>query len=175
MDHDKYIKQSGAVAGDEALRRKNLETVLLFMTDEQDAETGEQAEKRRTRYRLFTENGIAYRFGAGYVYKGRDRIQKRDKTNVDRFPEFYTTKMEVFQTGDPNRIIVTGYPVGYQVDDDGNRVRDFPPVEPMMNLFVMEAGLIAEYGEFPVIAVQYPHDLQDIEELRRNGMEDQIL
>lgn len=175
MDHKKYLTAAGTMDGNEALRLKNLETVLRFMTDEEDAQTGEQAEKRRNRYKLFTGEGVAYRYGAGYVYKGKERIQKRDKTNVDRFPEFYTTKMEVFQTGDPNRVIVYGYPTGYQVNEAGERVRDFPPTESMLNLFILEDGLIKEYGEFNITPIQYPHDVSDIETLRAAGMEDQIL
>lgn len=175
MDKEKYIKAAGRIEGDEALRLKNLDTVLRFMTDEDDAASGEQAAKRRDRYMLFTEDGVALRFGAGYVYKGMERLKKRDATNLERFPVFYTTKLEIYQTGDPNRMIAVGYPTGYQVNEKGEKIRDFPPVEPMLNTFVLSGGKIKEYVEYPISGQQYPHDVSDIEALRLAEMDDQIL
>lgn len=175
MNIEKMMEEIVIPEKDYDLRRKNIRTILEFMTDEDDAQTGAQREKRLNRYRLYTKGGQGYRYGAGYTYKGEKRLRERDATTVRRFPIWYTMDMKLFQTDDPNIYFVTGYPVGEQYDDDGNFMHRFPKEDPCHNLFIMEDGLIKEYIEYMVPPLQLPHDVKDIEVLKATGQEDQIL
>jgi len=175
MDIEKKLKEMVIPEKDYELRKKNIRTILEFMTDEEDAQTGEQKTKRLNRYRLYKEGGQGYRYGAGYTYKGEQRLRERDATTVRRFPVWYTKDIKVYQTDDPNLFLVTGYATGDQYDDDGHFVQSFPPEDPCHNLFIMEDGLIVEYIEYVVPKLQFPHDVKDIEVLKATGQEDQIL
>lgn len=175
MNIEKALEEMVIPEKDYELRKKNIRTILEFMTDEEDAETGEQKNKRLNRYRLYTEEGKGYRYGAGYIYKGEARLKERDATTVRRFPVWYTKDVTVYQTNDPNLFLVTGYATGEQYDDEGNFMQSFPPEDPCHNLFIMEEGRIKEYIEYVVPAIQFPHDVEDIEELKIKGLADQIL
>lgn len=175
MDKKKIMEEVYSFSDHIPLRLKNLETVLAFMTDDDDAVTGQQKEKRLNRYKLYAKDGIAFRYGAGYVYKGADRLRQRDEVTVARFPVWFTSEMRVYQQADPNLFVVIGKAGGVQVDENGKLLREIPHVDPCLNIFRMEDGLIKEYVEYVIENVQYPHDLADIEVLRQNGQDDQIL
>ena len=175
MDIKKAMDEVYSFGDNIPLRMKNLQTVLEFMTDEEDATSGRQKEKRLNRYKLYAPDGIAYRYGAGYVYKGEERLKQRDAVTVARFPVWFTAEMKVYQQADPNLFVVIGKAGGVQVDENGKLLHEFPHVDPCLNIFRMENGLIKEYGEYVIENVKYPHDLADIEQLRKNGQLDQIL
>lgn len=76
MDIEKVLEENMYFNTDVELRRKNLRTILEFMTDEEDAATGEQKRKRLNRYKLYCPDGQGYRYGAGYTYKGEQRLRR---------------------------------------------------------------------------------------------------
>lgn len=175
MNIEKAMAEVYRFEDDVSLRQKNLQTIAAFMTDEEDAVTGRQKEKRLNRYKLYAPDGIAFRYGAGYIYKGEERLRERDAVTVARFPVWFTAEMQIYQQADPNLFVVIGKAGGVQVDEDGKVLREIPHVDPCLNIFRMEDGLIKEYGEYVIENVKYPHDLADIEELRSSGQLDQIL
>ena len=175
MDIEQELRKAEIRGADWELREKNLRAILEFMTDEEDAATGRQREKRLNRYKLFAPDGQACRYGAGYTYRGAARLERRDATNMRRFPTAHTVDLRVFQTADPNVFLVTGRLAFDQHDEEGNFLRHIEPVDPVHNLFVMEDGRIKDYVEYCLTRVQYEHDLHDIEELRAAGQLDQIL
>lgn len=175
MNIEKVLEENMIFNTDVELRRKNLRTILEFMTDEDDAATNEQKRKRLNRYKLYAADGQGYRYGAGYTYKGEDRLKERDATTVRRFLVWYTRKVKIFQSADPNVYLVTGFATGDQYDDDGNFIMHHDDGDPCHNLFIMEDGKIKEYIEYMVPKIQFPHDVEDIKVLKANGMDDQII
>lgn len=175
MDINKMLNEIASFSDHTELRAKNLKTILQFMTDEEDAVSGLQKEKRLNRYKLYTPDGVAYRYGAGYIYKGEERLRKRDEVTVARFPVWFTAEIKVYHQTDPNLFVVIGKAGGVQVNEQGEILREIPHVDPCLNVFRMEDGRIKEYVEYVIENVKYPHDLADIEELKQQGLLDQIL
>ena len=71
---------------DVELRKKNLRTILEFMTDEDDTATGEQKRKRLNRYKLYAPGGQGYRYGAGYTLQGARSGEGKRRNNRAPFP-----------------------------------------------------------------------------------------
>ncbi len=175
MRIDDFLDAMAIPENNYELRKRNIRTILEFMTDEEDAASGNQRKKRLNRHKLYCENGKGYRYGAGYIYSGRERLRERDETTVRRFPVWYTKDLKVFQSDDPNLFVVTGLSTGDMYDDAGNFVKKYLPDEPCHNLFIMSNGLIKEYVEYIIPPLQFPHDVHDIEVLKKTDQYNQIL
>lgn len=141
MDVSKYLE-----FGDTELRRKNIETIMRYVSCRTD-------EERSNRWRLFTEDGQGgYTGPARYDnydrteegHPGHEGLKGSDAWNLKYFPGFHMDGNMLFQTQDPNLYVVLSCGEGFI---------DFPAYgkKPYYNYFIhrfrMEDGLIKSYRE----------------------------
>lgn len=130
---------------DDALREKNIETILKYVNS--------KGEERLERWRLFTQDGQGGYTGPG-KYENEDKTEEgvpgweglkfSDAWNYKYFPEFHFEDNILLQSKDPNYYVVVSKGKGYI---------DFPAYEkkPYSNyffhVFEMEEGKIRRYRE----------------------------
>lgn len=143
MDIEKLLD---GVTGDRELRRKNIETVMKYMTLVGD--------ERLDRWKLFTEDGQGGYTGPAKGYPepefiewgmpGQEGLKMSDAWNSKWFPGGVYTDMHVLLTDDPNYIVVSAL---------GTFMLNFPDYEKkeyknyFFHVFEMENGLIKRYHE----------------------------
>lgn len=123
------------------LRLKNRETVRDYMS--------RKGASRLTRYRLFTEDGIAGLWtsdtGLPIMSQGHEKLKAHGEWSLKMFPDWEWINVKIHETQDPNQFWV-------ECDGEGKiRYPDYPPghyTNHFIHSFQLDDGLIKLNREF---------------------------